>query len=127
MAPAKHSAAEEAAFMSDLFADLDDSFFNAALTPDPSPRKPLGNKTSALNHTTPVKSKPVKVTKRTPPRPQVLPTQVFSANDVDLASLMDGMENCDWGDMDADFLSPKKNKAAEPTKVRSSPHAISDH
>lgn len=34
----------------------------------------------------------------------------------DLATLLDGAENWDWTDMEADFMTPKK-KTASPNKV----------
>jgi hypothetical protein len=104
----KPTTEEEIAFMNDLFSNLDDSISGL-------PSHPL----SPSNLITPVKSKPLNDSERA-----TVSTQVFSADDVDLVGLMDGLEDCDWGDMEADFLSPKKCRVVEPPKVISCLYVI---
>jgi DNA replication ATP-dependent helicase Dna2 len=98
MPPATHTSTEEQAFMDGLLSGLNDSFFNAVPSPDPSPVK-------AAPRATPIKpqSRPV------PPRPSLLATP----EDVDMAALVDGAENWDWDDMESDFLTPKKNQKSK--------------
>jgi DNA replication ATP-dependent helicase Dna2 len=93
MPPATHTAAEEDDFMTGLLFGLNDSFFNAQPSPDPSPVKPA-------RRFTPLK-----------PKPRPVPS--FAApitDDVDMAALVDGAENWDWDDMESDFLTPKKHQ-----------------
>ncbi|KAF9222302.1 Dna2-domain-containing protein [Gyrodon lividus] len=49
----------------------------------------------------------------------------YDSNDTDLSMLLDGAESWDWGDMEADFMTPKKNKSSpkkrSPSKPRQSP------
>lgn len=52
-------------------------------------------------------------TSRTPPSPG---KHKPASNVDDLSVLLDGAENWDWGDMEADFLTPRK-KTASPKKV----------
>lgn len=91
MVAATHTSSEEDAFMADILNTITDDFFNAVPSPDPSPRKPA-----------------------TKPKPQNLPlvnansAAVVAAQDVDMAALVDGAEDWDWGDMESDFLTPKK-------------------
>lgn len=114
--------------MKDLLAGLDDSFFDAVPSPDPSPRKKQKH-ASATVYATPTKPKHATVRKSSPPvdrrikkessglsvDPDVSQTETLvgtlSANnsmtDCDITMLLDGMEDCDWADMH-DFLSPKK-------------------
>jgi len=41
------------------------------------------------------------------------------SNDLDISMLLDGAENWDWSEMEADFLTPKKSNAGQtPLKVR---------
>ena len=74
--------------MNGLLSGLNDSFFNAVPSPDPSPVKPY--------RLTPLK-------RLAPPAPS-------ATHDVDMAALVDGAENWDWDDMESDFLTPKKNR-----------------
>ncbi|KAK0450380.1 DNA replication factor Dna2-domain-containing protein, partial [Desarmillaria tabescens] len=89
MPPAKHTTNEEDAFMQDLLSELDDSFWNAAPTPDPSPAKPK-QKTPIIDKTK---------------RPKALSTK-----DVNLSDLLEGAEDWDFND---DFLTPKKDVKKE--------------
>lgn len=99
MPPAKHTSAEEQAFMDDLLTGLDDSFFTAIPSPDPSPVK----------RRSPSKRLPVtpKKFQRKSPKKSVL----TSVEDVDMRVLMEGAEDWNWDDMEADFLTPEKRKA----------------
>ncbi|KAF7984152.1 hypothetical protein HWV62_16810 [Athelia sp. TMB] len=99
MPPAKHTSEEEQAFMNDLLSGLDDSFFNAIPSPDPSPVKRRSPQ------------------KRLPMTPKKLrrksPKKSVTANieDIDMSALMEGAEDWNWDDMEADFLTPEKKKA----------------
>ncbi|TDL20255.1 Dna2-domain-containing protein [Rickenella mellea] len=120
MAP---SADEEAAFMADLLSGLDNSFFDAAPTPDPSPQKKIalptsGNKRIPLSPLSNRKFDNPSLSvlqSNEPPLSDVfsnssnLVTQVPLQN-VDMDALLDGVEDWDWNDMDADFMSPNKAK-----------------
>ncbi|KAK7049300.1 DNA replication endonuclease-helicase Dna2 [Paramarasmius palmivorus] len=103
MPPNTHSEAEEIAFMKDLISGMDDSFWNAVPSPDPSPVKKKFPTNTAPR--TPVKPhKHISVKKNVPS-----PSKVFSAGseDIDAATLMEGV---DW-DWDMNFeISPKKEK-----------------
>lgn len=57
-------------------------------------------------------------TPRTPTRTRHSPRKHKSADASkdDLSILLDGAENWDWADMEADFMTPKK-KTASPKKV----------
>lgn len=90
--------AGEAAFMSQLLQGLDESFWSAVPSPDPSPikkKKPLPPVTPC----TPTKCRQPAQTK------QILSSTVFSANDHDIAAFLEGSDN--W-DLDADPFSPIK-------------------
>ncbi|KAK0186636.1 DNA replication factor Dna2-domain-containing protein [Armillaria mellea] len=89
MPPAKHTANEEDAFMQDLLSGLDDSFWNASPTPDPSPAKPR-RETTRIKHE---EKRP-----STPPKPVT--------QDLNLSELLEGAEDWDFSD---DFLTPKKD------------------
>ena len=82
------STEDEATFMASLLADLDDQFWNAVPTPDPSPKKPPPT---------------------TPPRVKPAPPLFSAGDNVDLTALLEGAEDWDWEDMNSDFLSPKKS------------------
>ncbi len=73
--------------MQDLLSGLDDSFWNASPTPDPSPAKPK-QKTTRIIHE---EKRP-----STPPKP---------TGALNLAELLEGAEDWDFSD---DFLTPKK-------------------
>jgi DNA replication ATP-dependent helicase Dna2 len=113
MAPVLRAAKDEAAFMADLLGGLDDTFWTAVPSPDPSPVKP----SVPRQLTTPSKHQIQKSI--APARPQAAgtlppPSKVLSAGDVDMAELLQGAENWDWDD---DLLTPKKSpqKAAQVT------------
>ncbi|KAJ7672725.1 DNA replication factor Dna2-domain-containing protein [Mycena rosella] len=100
MPPTMPTAAEEAEFMKSLLSDLDDSFWNAVPTPDPSPAKPP---LVASSHTS---TAPITPTK--PPTRTTAATKPLTPGDVDMSALLDGAEDWDWSDMNSDFLSPVK-------------------
>ena len=100
--------ADEAAFMTQLLQGLDDSFWSAVPSPDPSPIKQK-NPPLATLQCTPTKSRQPAQTK------QILSSTVFSADDHDVISFLEGSEN--W-DLDADPFSPIKPKTAK-AKVNS--------
>ncbi|KAK7048375.1 DNA replication helicase [Favolaschia claudopus] len=100
--PTMPTAAEEADFMKNLLAglDQDDSFWNSAPTPDTSPVKP-----------------PPVIQRSGPPAPPITPTKPqntkaiqkpISPGDVDMAALLEGAEDWDWSDMNSDLMSPTK-------------------
>lgn len=90
--------ADEAAFMRQLLQGLDESFWTAAPSPDPSPIKqikPLPPPTPC----TPTKSRQPAQTK------QILSSTVFSADNHDITAFLEGSDN--W-DLDADPFTPIK-------------------
>lgn len=90
--------ADEAAFMSQLLQGLDDSFWSAVPSPDPSPinqKNPL----PPLTPCTPTKSRQPAQTK------QFLSSTLFSADNHDITAFLEGSD--DW-DLDADPFSPVK-------------------
>lgn len=98
--------------MDGLLLDLDDSFWNAVPTPDPSPKKSVPSHLATpkrLNQTRNQSSKPLKPIPAAPS-----PSKVFSAGDVDLTALLEGAEDWNWDDLDSDLLTPKKS----PRKVQ---------
>lgn len=58
------------------------------------------------------------ITVRTPTRTKCSPRKhkLADVSKDDLSILLDGAENWDWADMEADFMTPKK-KTASPRKV----------
>ncbi|KAJ7134639.1 Dna2-domain-containing protein [Mycena epipterygia] len=107
MPPAMPTAAEEAEFMKSLLSDMDNSFWSAVPTPDPSPAKPPAESSHS--------KKPPITTPTKPPRkaPNVQPKPVYPG-DVDMAALLDGAEDWDWSDMNSDFMSPVKKIPIKP-------------
>ncbi|KAJ7459871.1 AAA domain-containing protein [Mycena latifolia] len=102
MPPTIPTAAEEAEFMKNLLSDMDDSFWNAVPTPDPTPVKPPP--AESLHSTIPI-------TPTKPPNKMTAATnhpKSLSPGDVEMAALLDGAENWDWSDMNSDFISPVK-------------------
>lgn len=96
---------------------VDDSFWDAVPTPDPSPVKrgfstPL--KASLRPHVT--QSHVRESNLRLPPSVPV-PSEVSSGPDIDMVALVEGAEDWDWGDMEADFLTPKKEPVRKPAQV----------
>lgn len=95
--------------MQDLLAGIDDSFFNAVPSPDP-PRKRVSS--------TKIQLSPVRCLFKTPKKNRdsrvVSPLAHHSSaqknNDdaENIAFLLEGAEDWDWDDMNADFLTPKK-------------------
>ncbi|KAJ7505308.1 DNA replication factor Dna2-domain-containing protein [Mycena galericulata] len=116
MPPTTRTAAEEAEFMKTLLSDLDDSFWNAAPTPDTSPAKPPPSESSHL------KAPPI--TPLRPPRKASPAAKPLTPGDVDMAALLEGAEDWDWSDMNSDFLSPAKKS---PPKKSVTPPAIPAH
>lgn len=106
--------------MQDLLSGLDSSVFDAPPSPD-APRKPLSSSKrpkSPLTHIcrTPRKIKRVKSKLAhvlSPVAEPKLPSLFSKISDEnakdDAAFLLDGAEDWDWDDMNADFLTPKKS------------------
>jgi DNA replication ATP-dependent helicase Dna2 len=115
MPSAKPSEKEEAAFMNDLFSSLDDSFWNAA----PSPERPLkissldGYKPKDLTIVTPIKVNSLQSHK---PFLQRLGTKELSGDNVNMTELLNGAEHWNWQDMESDFLTPKKKTSTRIVK-----------
>ncbi|KAL1745905.1 DNA replication factor Dna2-domain-containing protein [Schizophyllum fasciatum] len=112
MKVAVHTKEEEDAFMASLLSDIDESFWNAQPSPDPSP----------------VKRSPAKPRRRvaSPEKPRQLPSSPLArlpttptkprhatATDFDMGAFLDG---CDDWDLDnvSDMLSPQKPRASAP-------------
>lgn len=141
--------------MADLLSGLDDSFFNAIPTPDPSPQKNT-RPASALKSA----SQPLSVfngnnqalhadtyfeaTYNTPTSLKYTDTKFVGMvqdrdtsvalacatevklEDVDMVSLFDGAESWDWDDMNDDFMSPKKAKSKVRSSIISSMQCVKD-
>ncbi|KAJ6613311.1 Dna2-domain-containing protein [Mycena sp. CBHHK59/15] len=125
MPPAMHTAAEEEAFMKSLLSDLDASFWNAVPTPDPTPAKPPRHGSRLEPSTTPTKA-PITLKKAAVQisGPKVLENKpkTLSAENVDMAALLDGAEDWDWSDMNSDFMSPVKKSPRKITDLSTSIH-----
>ena len=96
--PCQCVMADEAAFMRELLQGLDDSFWTAAPSPDPSPIKQR-NPFPPPAPCTPTKSPQSAQTK------QILSSTLFSADNLDITAFLEGSDN--W-DLDADPFSPVK-------------------
>ncbi|KAJ7250856.1 DNA replication factor Dna2-domain-containing protein [Mycena haematopus] len=95
-----HTAAEEAEFMKNLLAGLDDddSFWNAIPSPSKTPVKSPALAEMAHRTTPPVTpTKPQNTTAKQKPN---------TPGDLDMAALVEGAEDWDWSDMNSDFISP---------------------
>ncbi|KDQ55464.1 hypothetical protein JAAARDRAFT_133813 [Jaapia argillacea MUCL 33604] len=117
MPPTTHTKQEEDAFMTDLFAGLNDSFFDSC--PEPSPVRPShsASTTRAAKPTTqatPSKPKIAKPMLRVAKTPSKALSKKANApckeEDVDMAFLADGLAS--WDDMEGDLMTPKKEKKA---------------
>lgn len=120
MPPVIHSEQEESDFMNDLLFGVDDSFFNAVPSPDPTPKKGhvLGRTTSRLSliQRTPTKNRtPRKALVKSP-----LSTRknASAGNDQGLDLLLEGAESWDWDDMNTDFLTPEHRDCIQHLNVR---------
>ncbi|KAG6836385.1 hypothetical protein H0H93_008591 [Arthromyces matolae] len=113
MAQTMHSTENEAAFMADLLGNLDDSFWNAVPTPDTSPAKSITSKLITPRRTPAQSRKPLAPS----------PSKVFSAGEVNMATLMEGVEDWDWDDTASDF-SPKKSPVKKKFNVPPAPTYI---
>ncbi|KAF8831992.1 hypothetical protein HHX47_DHR1000949 [Lentinula edodes] len=116
MPPVIRSAQEEAALLHDLFAELDESVWNAPPTPDPSParNRPIGLQV-AQEPRTPSNKNKLKLAARSPTAFKHVgpsPSRVFSANDADIEAMLEGVED-DW-DWDVNEISPMKKPKVEP-------------
>jgi hypothetical protein len=133
MAAVKRTAAEEAAFMTELLSGLDNSVFDHIPSPVPSPRKSPSKRPrsksvsrSPLASRLPNPNRPLAQrtpSKRKSPRKSHSGSAAQNAVEVkhvelDLAVLTAGAEDWDWGDM----LTPKKNKS--PKKCHRNKHAV---
>ncbi|KAJ7175873.1 DNA replication factor Dna2-domain-containing protein [Mycena filopes] len=95
MAP---TAAEEAEFLKNLLAELDDPLWNAMPTPDTTPAKPAP-------------------TQQPQPRlnaPPITPTKQQAKQQKAITPGDEGAEDWDWSDMNSDFLSPVKKSPQKP-------------
>ncbi|KAI0339345.1 Dna2-domain-containing protein [Trametopsis cervina] len=110
MSPKKHSEMEESAFMADLLAGIDDSFFDAVPSPDRSVRTlrtPV--KSSRSSHSVSRSSLiEVKCTVGTPTKPKLKTGEHESVENIQ--ALLEGAEHWDWDDMNSDFMTPQKRK-----------------
>ncbi|KAF7346336.1 DNA replication helicase [Mycena sanguinolenta] len=100
MPPKMHTAEEEAEFMKNLLAGLDedDSFWNAVPSPNSTPAKP-------------------------PPALPRTNASISTPNDTDQTSEYNkGAEDWDWSDMNADFMSPAKNRPTTPVQSTGPAH-----
>lgn len=127
MPPIRPSAREEADFMNDLLASLDDGCPQPTNNSGSTPARPLReNSKFKTPKSTPKKGHtPCKHTRTSP-------SKVFFAGDVDLEALLDGAEDWDL-DMESYVLTPKKNEGQKkvppavsrtPLKVSSTPNYI---
>lgn len=115
MPPKAHSEKEEADFMNSLLSGVDDSFFDAVPSPDPTPKKGrvLGRTASRLSllQKTPSKSKAPRkdvVMSSLSTRKSSCANAASSAENVE--ALLEGAENWDWDDMNADFMTPEAKR-----------------
>ena len=118
MAPTSRTEAEEAAFMQDLLAGIDDSFFAAVPSPDP-PRRRVSNTKIQLSPVRCLFKTPKKQRHRdgrvTSPLALRSPPRQKCSESENLALLIEGAEGWDWDDMNSDFMTPKK---ATPRKIK---------
>ncbi|KAJ4472562.1 Dna2-domain-containing protein [Lentinula edodes] len=124
MPPVIRSAQEEAALLHDLFAELDESVWNAPPTPDPSParKRPTGLQV-AQEPRTPSNKNKLKLAARSPTAFKHVgpsPSRVFSANDADIEAMLEGVED-DW-DWDVNEISPMKKPKVETFQLAGSRH-----
>lgn len=111
MPPATHTTTEEEDFMNNLLEGLNDSFFDAVPSPDPSPVKHRQSRpphSHSIIHATPINSK--STSKPAKKLNNGGASSVVDVQDVDMAALVEGAEHWDWDDMESDFLTPKKEK-----------------
>lgn len=101
MPPIRPSSREEADFMNNLLASLDDGVTQSTNQMPARPPREKGK--FATPKSTPKKGRtPCKHTRTSP-------SKVFSAGDIDLEALLDGAEDWDL-DMESYVLTPKKNE-----------------
>lgn len=100
-------ARDEDAFMADLLAGLDDSFFNAVPSPDPSPKKERPEASLATADTFSVLTSTSGLVGQYD-TPKTTVGSAPEARDENFDQLLEGAEDWDWNDMNDDFLSPKK-------------------
>lgn len=103
--------------MSDLLSGIDSSIFDSVPSPDPPRKRAASVKVphSPLRrlYKTPTKSKP----KRCTASPLQSISEATNGQNEDLSQLLEGAADWDWDDMNADFLTPKKN-ASPKRRVR---------
>ena len=134
MAPVKHSAKDEDAFMANLLAGIDNSILDASPFPNPptSRNRKLYSTPTKSKRATPYDRKPISSLSRTSSgesqkssdaddsQAETLISNYDHADTTnqtlvyfDVSGLLDGAEDWDWDDMN-DFLSPNKRS---PKKV----------
>lgn len=94
---------DELSFMNGLLAGIDNSFFDAVPSPDPSPKKIKASAKSC--------AKPAGIECNSSSPNVKGTTKSNEVTESDLASLLEGAENWDWNDMELDACSvnnPKK-------------------
>ncbi|KAF8123075.1 DNA replication factor Dna2-domain-containing protein [Mycena galopus ATCC 62051] len=115
-----HTAAEEAEFMKNLLAGLDedDSFWNTVPTPNTTPAKPP----PAVAEQSHPRAPPITPTK---PHNTTAKQKPITPGDVDMAALLEGAEDWDWSDMNSDFISPAKKGPTTPVIQPGTPVHVS--
>ncbi|KAI0045795.1 hypothetical protein FA95DRAFT_90910 [Auriscalpium vulgare] len=119
MGPAKPSSAEEDAFMNDLLSGINDSFFDAVPTPDPSPAKPPPPQSHApIAHsvlTTPTKPRKIRRYTPSPVKRRVTSPAIgksFVVGDLDV----EDAAGWDW-DAISDYVPTPKKPPSSKQKV----------
>ena len=109
--------------MRDLLEGIDESIFDCVPSPDqPRRRAPSPSKTR-------IQLSPVRCTARTPnartpkkhartPKSTRTPNRAKENEQAEIAALLEGVDDWDWSDMHADFMTPKK---PSPTKHKVRP------
>jgi len=99
MAP---TALDESLFLNQLLQGLDDDFFSAVPSPDPSPVKPKPLRLKPTLPSTP--------TKKPKPSLPLLSSNLPSALDYDASSFLQGSENWDLDDFSISPVKPRSSK-----------------
>ncbi|KAF8960597.1 AAA domain-containing protein [Flammula alnicola] len=102
-----------------LVQGLDDDFWSAVPSPDPSPVKPKPPSSSITPRTPP--KFPIALPSRTAQLPSVLSSTVFSAPDHDIASFLEGSEHWNLDDDPFSPVKPSVPKFSIPSRTQLSP------